>query len=62
MNIQLLNDAVSNLSNTINNLNMSSNQDKKTQNVELKKIKIINRLLELIKEYKIIDTVDKEKE
>ena len=29
MNIQLLNDAVSNLSNTINNLNMSSNQDKK---------------------------------
>ena len=62
MNIQLLNDAVSNLSNTINNLNMSSNQDKKTQNVELKKIKIINRLLELIKEYKIVDTVDKEKE
>ena len=62
MNLQLLNDAVSNLSNTINNLNMSSNQDKKTQNVELKKIKIINRLLELIKEYKIVDTVDKEKE
>ena len=62
MNIQLLNDAVSNLSNTINNLNMSSNQDKKTQNEELKKIKIINRLLELIKEYKIVDTVDKEKE
>ena len=62
MNIQLLNDAVSNLSNTINNLNMSSNQDKKTQNVELKKIKIINRLLELIKEYKIVDTIDKEKE
>ena len=29
MNIQLLNDAVSNLSNTINNLNMSNNQDKK---------------------------------
>ena len=62
MNIQLLNDTVFNLSNTINNLNMSSNQDKKTQNVELKKIKIINRLLELIKEYKIVDTVDKEKE
>ena len=62
MNIQLLNDAVSNLSNTINNLNMSINQDKKTQNVELKKIKIINRLLELIKEYKIADNVDKEKE
>jgi len=48
MNIQLLNDAVSNLSNTINNLNMSSNQDKKTQNVVMKKIKIIDRLLELI--------------
>ena len=41
MNIQLLNDAVSNLSNTINNLNMSSNQDKKTQNVELKQLKLL---------------------
>ena len=41
MNIQLLNDAVSNLSNTINSLNMSSNQDKKTQNVELKKLKLL---------------------
>jgi hypothetical protein len=60
MNTKLLNDTITDLLHSNSNLNLSSIQDKKTQNTDLKKIKIINRILELIKEYKILETVDKE--